>query len=251
MPSKPSPSRPLRPPLGVSARAFTALELLVMLAVLSLLVMIVLPVRAGQRSRSQQAVCLNNLRQIGAAFQAWGHDHGDRLPFYVPVWEGGITLVSSGASPGPVDPYGSVRGNAWFQFSWISNGLPSPAVLACPSDMAKKPATTWGGDPATGLLHPNFQNNAVSYIVTHGWASQPNTKSLLCSDRNLRASAISASFCSLLGPSTRVTSTLSWTGSIHSDTGNILSTDGSVEETTSAGLERESPLYNSFHFIAP
>src|SRR5258708_2481465 len=61
-------------------RAFTRLELVMIVATLVLLTGVALPLLAGTRARSEQVSCLSNLRQDGHAFQVWANDHGDKNP---------------------------------------------------------------------------------------------------------------------------------------------------------------------------
>ena len=68
-----------------SEKAFTRLELVVVLAVLSLLAAVTWPALAVSAGRSERVTCINNLRQIGRAFQMWGNDHGGQRPWRVPV----------------------------------------------------------------------------------------------------------------------------------------------------------------------
>src|SRR6266853_5378131 len=99
-------------------RAFTRLELSVVLATLGLLAAIALPVLAGSRTHSEQAMCFSNLRQIGHAFHLWANDHGDRNPWLTPYLEGGTFNTPSG-----------LKNNAFYQMGWVSNELQTPKIL--------------------------------------------------------------------------------------------------------------------------
>jgi prepilin-type N-terminal cleavage/methylation domain-containing protein len=63
-----------------SCRAFTFVELLVVLAVLTVMVSLVATALAKGRPNSQGAICLNNMRQLMAAFTMYTHDSSDFFP---------------------------------------------------------------------------------------------------------------------------------------------------------------------------
>src|SRR5213593_868844 len=140
-----------RPPAR-NAKAFSRLELAAVLGVLGLLALLALPSLANQRERSTRVLCVNNLRLAGQALLQWGTDHGGRLPWRTQACEGGTM-----GNP--------LANNAWFQWSWISNELRTPKILACPSDAPKTPATTWSLSPNGGFLYSTYRNKAVSYLM--------------------------------------------------------------------------------------
>src|SRR5438477_5215559 len=148
-----------------SQRAFTRLELVMIVATLVLLAGVAFPLLAGTRARSEQVSCFSNLRQIGHALQVWASDHGDRNPWWTPVREGG----SYNAPGDPAPPWLGLRNNAWFQWAWISNQLGTPKILVCPSDRdigaPRRMASNFSYNPDGGFLSPAFRNNSVSYFV--------------------------------------------------------------------------------------
>lgn len=62
-------------------RGFTLIEILVVIGIISLLKAILLPVLSSARKRSQSAVCLSNLSQIGKAISMYAADYDERLPY--------------------------------------------------------------------------------------------------------------------------------------------------------------------------
>lgn len=74
-------------------RAFTLVEILVVIAVIGILIALLLPAVQAAREASRAASCKNNLKQLGLALHMY-HDIHRRLPT---GWE---------ASPGPDDPNG-------------------------------------------------------------------------------------------------------------------------------------------------
>ncbi len=62
------------------SRAFTIIELLVVMAIIAILASLLLSVIGHAKASAQAATCRNNLRQWGTATQLYAADHGDYLP---------------------------------------------------------------------------------------------------------------------------------------------------------------------------
>ena len=65
---------------GDSVRAFTLVEMLVVIAVIGILAGLLLPVLAKGKVKANRIKCVNNLRQINAAMLSFSHGHDGRLP---------------------------------------------------------------------------------------------------------------------------------------------------------------------------
>lgn len=61
-------------------RAFTLVELLVVLAVIGILTALLLPAVVGTKEGGRSTVCLNNLHQIGIALQIYVQENQNHLP---------------------------------------------------------------------------------------------------------------------------------------------------------------------------
>lgn len=61
-------------------RAFTLVELLVVLAIIALLAAMLLPSLAKGKASAQSIACVSNLHQIGIALHVYVQDNADRLP---------------------------------------------------------------------------------------------------------------------------------------------------------------------------
>ncbi len=64
-----------------SSRAFSLIELLVVMALVALLMGILLPALSGARDQARRTACAANLRQVGVAIYLYAHDYDDTIPF--------------------------------------------------------------------------------------------------------------------------------------------------------------------------
>jgi len=238
---------------------FVKWELLAVLTALLLLGLVTIPAIANTKPRADRVTCVNNLRLIGRACDMWANDHRDLTPWWVNPVEGGT--------------YGHpFQNNAWFNYNAMSNELATPMILACPSDDQARVALDFSANPNGGFLNPSYRNNAVSYFIglhAVSFSAPPASPSLstadkaLAGDRNLRVDRVGVMCSSRITVAAAIDvyagsrSNAAWTNAIHGLTGNILVTDGHVEQTSNPRLVSTlmTPGYDesggSVHLLMP
>jgi prepilin-type N-terminal cleavage/methylation domain-containing protein/prepilin-type processing-associated H-X9-DG protein len=74
-------------------KAFTLVELLVVLAIVGLLVCIAVPALAGVKGQTKTAHCVSNLRQFTLAMLTYGQENNDKLPQFNGSWAWDVPTV--------------------------------------------------------------------------------------------------------------------------------------------------------------
>lgn len=107
-------------------RAFTLIELLCTIAVLAILAGLLLPAFGPTKAKTQNAACLNNLRQLGIAARLYADDNQERLPSaeILPT----LPIDPQNPLPRICDVLADYFGKA------PRPGTNSPAVFKCPMD---------------------------------------------------------------------------------------------------------------------
>jgi prepilin-type N-terminal cleavage/methylation domain-containing protein len=70
-----------------SARGFTMIELLVVVAIIAILLGILLPALRGARESSRLAQCMSNMRQLSVGAMLYAEDQKDGMWPVIPTWE--------------------------------------------------------------------------------------------------------------------------------------------------------------------
>ncbi len=127
-------------------QAFTLVELLVVIAVITILARLLMPGIQGARQKAYAAVCVSNMRQLGIAFNVYGHDSK-----YYPgascasSTKGGSDWVRSvgnpvgggNTMPWSCSPKSNPDPNKWTAIGTYANPSDRPCkktVFWCPSD---------------------------------------------------------------------------------------------------------------------
>jgi prepilin-type N-terminal cleavage/methylation domain-containing protein len=195
---------------------FTLIELLAVIAIIGILAALLLPAMTQARARAKRIQCAGQLRQTGIAFHAFAHDHNSRFPMAVPASAGGsLDFVQTLGRTG-TEFYFSFR-----HFQVLSNDLVTPRLLVCPAD-TRLPATTFA----------ELDNQNLSYFVGLT-AEYGRPDSILAGDRNLSDGSPSGGTVMRLAPD----APLRWSPELHVSRGNVLFSDGRVEQKRTPKLE--------------
>ena len=103
-------------------RAFTLVELLVVIAVIGILTALLLPSLGRAQDKARLTTCLNNLRQVNHAIRLYADENADSLP----------VLPAPNPYPNGVGAYYKQLVKAYLGLSGPAS--PSEKVFICPSD---------------------------------------------------------------------------------------------------------------------
>jgi prepilin-type processing-associated H-X9-DG protein len=189
-------------------RAFTLIDLLVVIAVLMILSILVYPGGAADKRKAMRISCVNNLKQISLAFRIYAGDNRNRFPMNI-----------STNNQIRVDENMTV-----LEFFNRATNECRPFVFHCPADRQRNNAKDF----------TNFKSENISYFVgLDSDTSSPN--SMLAGDRNITNGVAPKN--NLLYLTTN--QTVGFTDEIHKRQGNIALADGSVQQVSSARLRSE------------
>jgi prepilin-type N-terminal cleavage/methylation domain-containing protein len=114
-------------------RAFTLVELLVVVALLAILAGLLLPGLAGAKHATRRTVCLSNLRQVGVAIHVYASDFNDAIPFgpkALPFTSPGDFYPSTGAPTALISARNGVPvGLGLLLAGYLGS---EPSILFCP-----------------------------------------------------------------------------------------------------------------------
>jgi prepilin-type processing-associated H-X9-DG protein len=206
------------------AKAFSWLELLVVLATLSVLAILVLPRLAGN-SRSPMIMCINNLKQVGLGFNMFATDHTNHFPMQASVTNGGsMEFVGTGGPAPHFQAASNYLGGFW-------------RLLLCPSDKAKQQVMNG--------VAPGDRN--ISYFLSMDATCQ-TPEVILAGDRRLELAGQPVT--PGLFPLTS-NAPITWAHELHAQRGNLLFVDGHVEfakRSLPAALQRLNLATNRLAF---
>lgn len=202
------------------ARAFTLLDLLIVIAACALIVAALLPVFARSHGCSCRLNCVNNLKQIGLSFRTFALDNNDLYPAQVPIAQGGSQELA-------------LSGTADVHFRVMSNELSTPKILMCPADPDKRRiAATTFTFPSPPPQVPFNSDLHLSYFASID-AQEQYPSIWLAGDRQIGIDGRQPQ-PGLLAVLTN--SRVQWVKPPHNNRGNIAFADGSVRQMDSREL---------------
>jgi prepilin-type N-terminal cleavage/methylation domain-containing protein/prepilin-type processing-associated H-X9-DG protein len=200
---------------NVGVSAMSLIELLCVMAIIALLAALLLPALGQAKARARRIQCIDHLHQTGVGFVNFANDHNGQFPMAVPVSAGGsLEFARSGYL---------LQGEFHFSFRHFqvtSNELVTPKLVVCPAD-TRLPATSFA----------TLSNANLSYFIGVN-AEFARPTSILAGDRNLTNDYTTPGSLVRLGPNYA----LRWTDELHRFKGNLLFSDGHVEEKNNPAL---------------
>jgi prepilin-type processing-associated H-X9-DG protein len=171
--------------------------------------------------------CLNNLMNLGIALRIFATDNEGQFPWRVPIEKGGSLEELADES------------RIWRHFQAMSNELGTPMRLQCRTDtnLSSHGNLRWMYDvPPTNdsKLRQFSHNNHVSYFLTTGFPEKDANR-ILAGDRNLTRDGVSVR--GRIQTATHDRFGFTKPGH-HEGGGNLLFTDGSVQEVSSSKAAR-------------
>ena len=114
-------------------RAFTLVELLVVIGIIAVLIAILLPALGKAREQAKALQCQSNLRTIGQGLRLYALSNRDSLPWgqYFDPWFTNVWDINSATASWPVKIASALYPNAQGQNFY--NTLTSKGVFMCPS----------------------------------------------------------------------------------------------------------------------
>lgn len=155
-------------------RAFTIIELLVVVAIIGTIAALLAPSLAGAREKGRRIKCVSNLRQVSLAALSYADDNNGYLPSFF---------------SGTIDIQGGNKFKFHTQGRWALNSNFGPLnnvnLLVCPTD--NKPNAVPGlldanGNPTT--VYTSLQFNYELYLTQTRMQTVPSSQIVLAFDGN-------------------------------------------------------------------
>lgn len=189
-------------------KAFTLVELLVVIGIIAVLISILLPSLAKSRRAAQQLLCASNLRQLGYAFTLYAQDWQEMYPAADDsaspwLWMGRgfrpkleLYAQRGGDSPGiffcPADPTAAATWDSTsyaYSMSFYHSPQQINAITATADTMPPSAAPAARPQKLSGVKYPTQKVLAGEWLSVHypfegdkGWHGPGGTRTFLFAD---------------------------------------------------------------------
>lgn len=207
-------------------RAFTLIDLMLVVATMVGILFVILPYFAKARPHSKRIGCTNNLKQVNYAFRIWAGDQNDQMPMQVSITNGGAMELAE-------------QGSAYAIFLVMSNELNTPKILFCPEESnPQRTQAVLFGSPAspnvTGASVPFGPTNNLSYFVGLD-ATDTKPETILTGDDHFQVSGVLPKPGLFLLPTN---APIEWRNERHLKFGNVAMADGSAQGFNTAAFRK-------------